>query len=179
MITTMDAPWSSSRIKKASNKIFALIALLIMAAGVASILGAKAQANGFDQCKNWSIIGDTHGMGISSTGLGSKLRQNGADSVDVDVYPRQSINDVNDRIKSKNFDGRCVIVEAGTGNLANDDGRALESINRLLSTLSGAQKVYWVTPLASDKATQEWDTQNFLRVLNDVQASNQIGRAHV
>lgn len=172
MITTMDAPWSSSRARRISNKVFALIALVIMAAGVASILGASARANGFDECRNWSVIGDTHGLGITSNGIEEKLRERGAANTENEVYPRQSIDDVNSRVRSKNFDGRCVIVEAGTGNLANDDGRARESINRLLSTLSGAKKVYWVTPLSANDATNEWDTENFLRILNETRASN-------
>lgn len=155
-------PWEKETgLKRYRDAFIVMLFLMSFIASYALLLNApKALAVDGDvgkKCSSFVIAGDVNGVGITGNRTGrikEKLARKGVEDVEYLVGNGRRVEEVADAIRGANIKGKCLIVEAGAGNVLDEDSeqnvKEIESLRDAIKE-GEALRTYWVTPVFSDK----------------------------
>ena len=174
MITTASSPWKNKATAQWRNIIVSLVFLIGLVASFSAIFAtdsATAQINGSDGCTSMTLIGDHQGVQDMRADIEGKAESElGIKDFESQVYNGRNVNQIARQIKSSNLSGRCVIIEAGTGDLKSSRKEIEKSLDSAMKAInaSGAKKVFWVSPVVDDaRSGKDYSTKIFADALRE------------
>lgn len=174
MITTASSPWKNKATAQWRNIVVSLVFLIGLVASFSAIFAtesATAQINGSDGCTSMTLIGDHQGVQDMRADIEGKAESElGIKDFESQVYNGRNVNQIARQIKSSNLSGRCVIIEAGTGDLKSNRKEIEKSLDSAMKAInaSGAKKVFWVSPVVDDaRSGKDYSTKIFADALRE------------
>ena len=174
MITTASSPWKNKATAQWRNIVVSLVFLIGLVASFSAIFAtdsATAQINGSDGCTSMTLIGDHQGVQDMRADMEGKAESElGIKDFESQVYNGRNVNQIARQIKSSNLSGRCVIIEAGTGDLKSSRKEIEKSLDSAMKAInaSGAKKVFWVSPVVDDaRSGKDYSTKIFADALRE------------
>ena len=174
MIITASSPWKNKATAQWRNIVISLVFLIGLVASFSAIFAtdsATAQINGSDGCTSMTLIGDHQGVQDMRADMEGKAESElGIKDFESQVYNGRNVNQIARQIKSSNLSGRCVIIEAGTGDLKSSRKEIEKSLDSAMKAInaSGAKKVFWVSPVVDDaRSGKDYSTKIFADALRE------------
>lgn len=161
-------PWADPKKEKVRMRLLTFFLMLAMSVGIFGIFGMPRAYSVDHECTSVVFVGDTHGKKDKESNVEEELKKHDIENVAFDVEERRGIKEVSDALDKADYDGKCIIVEAGTADSRKSSEQIKKEIDDFKSAHSSAKHIYWVAPVNSkEKPDNEWKLDEVRKALEE------------